>query len=121
GKALSRCKIMLLGVAYKGDIDDVRESPALKVWEELENKGAKVVYHDPYCASVKWHGETVDSTPLTQETIQQCDAVLITTWHKHKVDYKMLLDNAPVIFDTKNAIVSVLGQDALDNKKLYRL
>ena len=121
GKALSCCKIMLLGVAYKGDIDDLRESPALKVWEELENKGATVLYHDPYCGSVKWKDSIIKSTPLTTETIEQCDAVLVTTWHKHKVDYKILLDKAQVVFDTKNAVVSVLGEEALANKKLYRL
>ena len=55
-KPLKNSKIMLLGVAYKGDIDDLRESPALKVWEELEKKDAKVVYHDPYCKTTKWKG-----------------------------------------------------------------
>ena len=121
GKALSRCKIMILGVAYKGDIDDLRESPALKVWEELEKKGAKVIFHDPYCGSVKWKGNIITSIPLTPETTEQCDAVLVTTWHKRKVDYKMLLDKAQIVFDTKNAVASVLGEGVLTNKKLYRL
>ena len=120
-KPLKNSKIMLLGVAYKGDIDDLRESPALKVWEELEKKDAKVVYHDPYCKTTKWKGQLVESIALTLETVASCDAVVITTWHKHNVDYQMVLDNAKVLFDTKNAVVSVLGEEALAHKNLHRL
>ena len=120
-KPLKNSKIMLLGIAYKGDIDDLRESPALKVWEELEKKEANVIYHDPYCKTAKWKGKIVESTELTTETVASCDAVVITTWHKHNVDYKMVVDNAKVLFDTKNAVVSVLGEEALAHKNLYRL
>ena len=121
GKALSRSKIMLLGIAYKGDIDDLRESPALKVWETLEKKGAKVVYHDPYCKSAKWKGKTVGSTDLTAANVASCDAVVITTLHTRNVDYSMILDNAKIIFDTKNAIVSAIGIAQKDVPNLYRL
>ena len=121
GKALSKSRIMLLGIAYKGDIDDLRESPALKVWETLEKKGASVVYHDPYCKTAKWKDTMVKSVELTPETISNCDAVVITTWHKRNIDYKMVLENAKVIFDTKNAVVSVLGEDALKKGNVYRL
>lgn len=120
-KALSKSKIMLLGIAYKGDIDDLRESPALKVWEELEKKRAHVVFHDPYCQTVKWKGKEVTSVDLSEDEIKSCDAVVVTTWHKNKVDYKMVLDNANVVFDTKNAIASVLGKEAVEAKNLYRL
>ena len=120
-KHLKNSKIMLLGIAYKGDIDDLRESPALKVWEELEKRGAKVVFHDPYCRSAKWKGGIVNSVPLTPETIADCDAVIVTAWHKHNVDYKMLADNAKILFDTKNAVVSALGKDVLKNRNYYRL
>jgi len=121
GKALSKSKIMLLGIAYKGDIDDLRESPALKVWEELEKKHAQVVFHDPYCKTAKWKGKEVASVELSEEEIKSCDAVIVTTWHKYKVDYKLILDNAGIIFDTKNAIVSVLGKEAVEAENLYRL
>lgn len=121
GKALSKSKIMLLGIAYKGDIDDLRESPALKVWEELEKKHAQVVFHDPYCKTAKWKGKEVESVELSEEEIKSCDAVIVTTWHKNKVDYKLVLDNASVVFDTKNAVASVLGKEALAAKNLYRL
>ena len=120
-KPLKNSKIMLLGIAYKGDIDDLRESPALKVWEELEKKGAKVIYHAPYCHSAKWKDNIVNATELTPDNVSSCDAVVVTTWHKHNVDYQMVLDNAKILFDTKNAIVSVLGEDALNSKRLYRL
>lgn len=121
GKALSRSKIMLLGIAYKGDINDLRESPALKVWETLEKKGAKVVYHDPYCKSAKWKGGIVGSTDLTAANVASCDAVVITTLHTRNVDYRMILDNAKIIFDTKNAIVSAIGIAQRDVPNLYRL
>ena len=120
-KPLKNSKIMLLGIAYKGDIDDLRESPALKVWEELGKRGAKVIYHDPYCTTAKWKGNAVESAELTAETISACDAVVVTTWHKHNIDYKLVLDNAKILFDTKNAVVSVLGEETLKNTNLYRL
>ena len=121
GKALNGSRIMLLGVAYKGDIDDLRESPALKVWEVLEKKGAKVIFHDPYCKKVKWHGAIVESSPLDKETLESCEAVVITTWHQHKVDYRFVLDNAKIIFDTKNAVLSATGVNISDTENLYRL
>jgi len=121
GKALSRSKVMLLGIAYKGDIDDMRESPALKVWDELERKGAQVVYHDPYCERTVRNGSEVRSVPLSQDEISSCDAVLITALHKRNVDYRLLLDSAKVVFDTKNAIGSVLGPEALSSRNIYKL
>jgi len=121
GKALRRSKIMLLGIAYKGDIDDVRESPALKVWDTLKKKGANVIYHDPYCKSAKWKEEIFYSTDLTPEILSSCDAVIITTLHTRNVDYKIVLDNAKVIFDAKNAIASALGVQATTAKNMYRL
>jgi UDP-N-acetyl-D-glucosamine dehydrogenase len=121
GKALSRSKIMLLGIAYKGDIDDMRESPALKVWDELEKKHARVVFHDPYCERVVRNGAEVRSVSLVPEVISSCDAVLITALHKRNVDYRLLLDSANVIFDTKNAIGSVLGPEALSSRNIYKL
>lgn len=120
GKALSKCKIMLLGVAYKGDVDDLRESPALKIWGELENKKAEVIFHDPYCRTVFWKGEQIKSVELTPEIVRSVDVVLITTLHTKNVDYNLVVNNANVIFDTKNAIEAVLrGQTTLKN--IYKL
>lgn len=121
GKALGRCKILLLGVTYKGDIDDVRESPALKVWEELEKKHAQVIYHDPYCKTVCRNGKEVMSTELTSDVVRSCDAVVITTLHTKNVDYKMVLDNVKIVFDTKNAMGSVLVKEALEAENIYKL
>ena len=120
-KPLKNSKIMLLGIAYKGDIDDLRESPALKVWEELEKRGAKVIYHDPYCTTAKWKGNAVESAELTAETISACDAVVVTTWHKHNIDYKLVLDNAKILFDTKNAVMIALGESTLSAANYSRL
>lgn len=121
GKPLKGSKIMLLGIAYKGDIDDLRESPALKVWKILEKKGADVIYHDPYCESAKWNGSVVHSVALSVEILKSCDAVLVTTAHTKSVDYKMALENARIIFDTKNIVISSTGGVFEDCQNLYRL
>lgn len=120
-KPLKNSKIMLLGIAYKGDIDDLRESPALKVWEELEKKGARVEYYDPYCKNTKWKNSIVESVVLTPDLVVSYDAVVVTTWHKHNVDYQMVLDNAKILFDTKNAVVSALGESVLSAANYIRL
>lgn len=120
-KPLKNSKIMLLGIAYKGDIDDLRESPALKVWDELEKRGAKIEYYDPYCKITKWKNNIIKSVTLTPNIVASSDAVIITTWHKHNIDYRMILDNAKILFDTKNAVASVLGEEALKKSSLYRL
>ncbi len=101
-KCLNGSKILIMGVAYKGDIDDIRESPALKVIEHLEKKGAIVVYHDPYIPQFTHNDKTYKSVEITKDLLSSVDGVLITTAHKKHVDYKFLLDNAPLVFDTKN-------------------
>lgn len=108
-KPLKNSAILLCGIAYKGDIDDLRESPALKIWQLLEQKGAIVTYTDPYCPEVLLNGEKVLSSPLTQELVQKADAVVITTAHKENVDYKLIADNAKLIFDTKNILSQSLN------------
>lgn len=103
-KALNGSKILLLGVAYKQDIDDYRESPAIKVLELLEEKGAIVDYYDPFVASFKDNGITRQSLPeLIKESIEDSDLVIITTAHT-QVDYEMVQKHAKIIFDTKNAM-----------------
>jgi UDP-N-acetyl-D-glucosamine dehydrogenase len=93
---------MLLGMAYKPDIDDLRESPALDVWALLEREwGVSVCYHDPYVDEIKSLGAT--STPLSAESLAQVDAVVVTTNHK-SIDYDLVLAHAPLVLDTRNAI-----------------
>ncbi|MGI6783470.1 MAG: nucleotide sugar dehydrogenase [Aminivibrio sp.] len=110
-KPMNGSRVLLLGLAYKGDIDDLRESPALKVWDELERKGAAVQYFDPYCPTVKRGGSKISSIELTREKLAALDAVIVTTAHKKGVDYAMVADNAPLILDTKN----VFGGKAKEN------
>jgi len=101
-KPMKGSRILLLGVAYKGDIDDLRESPALKVWDELERKGAAVDYFDPYCPKAKRPGGTRKSIELTPESLAAYDAVIVTSAHKKGVDYSLVEKHAPLVLDTKN-------------------
>ena len=106
-KALNGSKILILGVAYKQDIDDYRESPAIRVIEELEKHGAIVSYYDPYISEYEEHGVTKEGEPkLTEELIRFADAVLVTTGHTN-VDYAFVQKHAKVIFDTKNAMKAI--------------
>lgn len=101
-KPMKGSRILLLGVAYKGDIDDLRESPALKVWDELEHKGAAVDYFDPYCPKAKRPGGMRKSIELTPEALAAYDAVIVTTAHKKGVDYSLVEKYASLALDTKN-------------------
>lgn len=101
-KPMKGSSVLLLGVAYKGDIDDLRESPALKVWDELERKGAAVRYFDPYCPTVKRGGSKTTSIDLTQENLAAFDAAIVATAHKKGVDYDLVAAHIPLILDTKN-------------------
>jgi len=120
-KALRNSRVLLLGVAYKEEISDLRESPALKVWDLLEKKGALVFYHDPYCSSVKRGGEVHHSKALTPVLLCECDAVIVTTAHRKTVDYKVVIENASIVFDTKNVISQVLGIDEKSAKRYPNL
>lgn len=103
-KSLNGSKILMLGVAYKQDIDDYRESPAIRVIEKLEELGANISYYDPYVSIYKDNGvEKEGYKQLTKEIIKQHDIAVITTAHTN-VDYNLLIDNATFIFDTKNVL-----------------
>ncbi len=101
-KPLNGSRVLLIGVAYKRDIDDVRESPALDVMRLLDERGAEVLYHDPYVAEVMEDGHKRTSVPLTPQMLGGYDAVVIVTDHS-KVDYQMIVDHAPLVVDTRNA------------------
>lgn len=101
-KSINGARILILGVAYKQDIDDCRESPAIKVIEELEKVGADVSYYDPWVAEYKNNGKVYRSlAEITADIVAEYDLVMITTAHTN-VDYQMVVDNAQAVFDTKN-------------------
>ena len=108
GKALKGAKILLIGLAYKKNVDDMRESPALTLIELLEARGAKVAYHDPFIASIKpsrEHGLLTGrkSAALDAKRLKSSDCVLIVTDHD-AVDYRLIARHAKLILDTRNAM-----------------
>ncbi len=113
--AINGAKILMLGVAYKNDIDDYRESPAIRVMKELKKLGAEVSYYDPWVKSFKnMYGESGESIPkLTPEIVASYDLVLITTAHKD-VDYDMVQKNAKAVFDTKNVMKDVKDRENVE-------
>lgn len=113
-KALNGSRVLVLGVAYKQDIDDYRESPALKVVDLLERRGAEVSYFDPWVPSYRHKGETRESVPeLTPEVVASADLVLVACGHTN-VDYEMVQENAQAVFDTKNAMKGVVNRDNIE-------
>ena len=93
--------MLVLGVAYKRDIDDVRESPALDVIRLLEERGAKVEFHDPFVHEFREEGHVRKGVELTDEMLRWADAVVIVTDHQ-AVDYQMVMDHASLIVDSRN-------------------
>ncbi|WP_234119218.1 nucleotide sugar dehydrogenase [Clostridium hydrogenum] len=104
-KALNGAKVLLLGVAYKKDIDDMRESPALKVIDHLIKNGAEIIYNDPYIPSFKHNGIEYKSVKW-QDAIKSADVVVITTDHSD-YDYERIIAEANLIYDTRNATKGV--------------
>jgi UDP-N-acetyl-D-glucosamine dehydrogenase len=107
-KAVNGSRILVLGVAYKRDIDDVRESPGLDVIHLLEEKGAVVAYHDPYVPEVREDGNTRRGIELTMKEVAAADCVVIITDH-HGVDYEGIVKAAQLIVDTRNATRGIAG------------
>jgi len=107
GKSLKGSKILVLGIAYKKDIDDQRESPALKIISLLQKKGAKVEYNDPYVPESSGHreypGMSLKSVPLTAKRLRQADAVIIATDHA-SYDFGWIVKNAKLVVDARNAV-----------------
>jgi UDP-N-acetyl-D-glucosamine dehydrogenase len=106
GKPVKGAQVLVIGVAYKKDIDDMRESPALDIIRLLEGRGAHVSYHDPYVKTFTEDGHTMSSVPLTAETVKASDAVMIVTDHTG-LDYGMIKRLASVVVDTRNALARV--------------
>ena len=106
-KSMNGAKILVLGVAYKQDIADFRESPAINVIKELQKRGADVSYYDPWVPSFRWKGMSMTGIPaLTEEALREADLVMVTTAHTN-VDYAFVQKNAKFVFDTKNAMKAV--------------
>ncbi len=102
-KSLAGARVLVLGVAYKGDIDDTRESPAIKIIELLLDKEADVVYHDPYVPRFPVSDTVLASIDLTDEALAGADVVLILTDHSN-VDYAAVAEHADLVLDTRNAL-----------------
>ena len=109
-KAMNGARVLLLGVAYKKDIDDVRESPALSIIDRLRSKGCDVRYHDPYVRELSFEdahtessGAPLSSVELTDDEIKSSDCVVIVTNHS-QIDYGRVTDLAPLVVDTRNAL-----------------
>lgn len=103
-KSLKGSRVLVVGVAYKQDIDDYRESPALEVIEILKQSGAEVEYYDPWIPQYQYHGKVLRGmTEITPDQVEQYDLLMITAAHSN-VDYEMLQQHAKAIFDTKNVM-----------------
>ena len=118
-KSVKGANILILGVAYKKDIDDMRESPALSVIDLLRSRGAKVSYHDPFVPEVTFDhaytigaGDPLYNTQLTDDLVKNSDCIVICTDHSG-IDYKRVCELAPLIVDTRNA----LGEDVRNGSK----
>ena len=108
-------RILLLGIAYKKNVDDIRESPAAEIIDLLNGSGAQVVYHDPHVTDfpeMRHHNINMTSMPLTKEEISKADAVVIVTDHD-QVDYDLVGQHAKLIVDTRNAMERVEDPSAL--------
>lgn len=112
-KPLNGSKILVLGIAYKQDIADYRESPALKVIENFEKEGAIVQYHDPYVPRFINKGKEYKSAECSEETLGGSDLAVVTTMHG-SFDYDFIQAHSPFIFDTKNAMRNVKNRDNIE-------
>lgn len=113
-KALNGSRVLVLGVAYKNDIDDYRESPAIDVIEILKRNGAKTDFYDPYIPTFRENGKEYKGIEKIDETIiSEYDLVIITAAHT-VIDYNMIQKNAKAVFDTRNAMKSVKNKDKIE-------
>ena len=108
-KSLAGSKVLVLGVAYKADIDDMRESPAIRIVELLLEKEADVVYHDPYVPAFSAGGTPIPHVELTPAEVAAADVVLVITAHKN-LDYAMIAREARLVLDTRNALAAFGGE-----------
>lgn len=113
-RALNGSRVLLLGVAYKQDIDDYRESPALRVMEEFQRSGAQVDYYDPFIPACRYKGRHYQGLPaLDPEALRQYDLAVVTTAHS-QVDYGMIARAGVPVFDCKNAMKDILNREYIE-------
>ena len=113
-KSLNGSKVLVLGVAYKKNVDDYRESPAIKVIELLKANGAQADFYDPYISSYRYKGSIYNGIErLDAETVSSYNLVIITTGHTN-LDYGMVQKNAKIIFDTRNATQDLACRDNIE-------
>ena len=108
-RSINGARILILGVAYKKDVDDIRESPALEIMKKLRKKGAKVVYNDPYIETIKRtkkYSFNLRTMPLVKKNLNKMDAVLIVADHSC-YNYQWIVNNARLVIDTRNATKNV--------------
>jgi UDP-N-acetyl-D-glucosamine dehydrogenase len=105
-KAINGAEVLVLGVAYKKDINDLRESPALDILALLHQYGANVSYHDPFVAKFSEGGHDYQSVPLTEDLLRQVDAVLVVTDHSN-IDWALVKRAAPLVVDTRHILAKV--------------
>jgi UDP-N-acetyl-D-glucosamine dehydrogenase len=98
--------ILVLGISYKRDINDVRESPAFDIIRHLREKGAKITYHDPYVPHFEFDGERLSSLPLAREMLSRQDCAVIVTDHSN-VDYDFVVQHCPLVMDSRNATKNI--------------
>lgn len=113
-RSILNAKILIVGVTYKRDVSDVRESPALGIIRLLWEKQARVNYFDPYVLNLTVDGNLLHSVKLTQKYIASCDCVIIVTDHSN-IDYNFILRNAKVVFDTRNVYKNI------NSTKIFRI
>jgi UDP-N-acetyl-D-glucosamine dehydrogenase len=102
GLSMRDARILLLGISYKRGVSDVRGSPALRIMELLESKGAEVAYHDPCVPQVQWNGRATASVPISKEVLAAQDCVVLVTDHDY--DFELLLSGSSLLIDTRNAV-----------------
>ncbi|WP_054739940.1 nucleotide sugar dehydrogenase [Cellulosilyticum ruminicola] len=114
GKSIRKNKILLLGMSYKKDISDLRESPSLEVYELLKKQGASVEYYDPYIESFNYKDKVIKGIVFNEETIKQFDIVVLLSDHSN-IDYNWLVEKATLIYDTRNVCKDI------ENHKIIKL
>ena len=115
GKPLREASILLVGMAYKPDIGDMRESPALDVMRLLGEKGANVLFHDPFIAALRNNGSTLEGTELSEDVLKSTDLVVILTHHS-SIDYNLIFQNANAVLDTRG-----VKREMKDKERIFRL
>lgn len=112
GKSFRDAKVLVLGITYKKDIGDVRESPSLKLVHLLRHKGVEVIYNDPYIAEIQIGEDSLTSVELTKECLSAADCAVIATDHS-SYDYQYIVDNARVVFDTRGVSRTIKSKNIL--------